>query len=539
MRNKYFLIVICLLFFSQVHAQYRVQIKKTLGKQEVLGLSSAPGRELILLRSLPYFIAEYDKLSDIQFEEWIVSEENMKQFDLKGLNFKSTNSFDLIQQQIETKTLIEQGPKENRINLTILGDGYTLAEKNKFFSDADNLVKGLFTDAVFKSYLPLFNVYAVFVPSSASGIGDGAPAGTAFKLYRTPKGSKRAIYPGDESAIESALKYSPATDYPIIIANDEYYGGLGGRYAITTSSKLSGHIVLRHELGHNFGEVGEEYDNGSAYFGANNSRSSVVPWSQWVEGKLKTYESKLVSGNYVWQNLSNKKYQSKFRTDFFPNGFLYGTISSVGWDTAQDVSLKINNDELKLDGNFNQDRNFYEIEPIKNFPSGEHIFTAEEKIKDGNNVLGFATLFVAPSDYDFTPNKVAAFSTFNEFGSKSYRPTHSSCLMRDMRVNYFCDVDKENIWHKLLSRLRLIDELKVSQKGKEKFYSLKTIPLDGITVEWYKIEKNNQIHMPDLKNKMEWSTQDLNGTYHARVKFITPEVRKYTSAFQDQTGAKK
>lgn len=44
-----------------------------------------------------------------------------------------------------------------------------------------------------------------------------------------------------------------ACDFPALIGNDDYYGGLGGEFVITTKSTTSGTIALRHELGHNFG----------------------------------------------------------------------------------------------------------------------------------------------------------------------------------------------------------------------------------------------------------------------------------------------
>ena len=61
---------------------------------------------------------------------------------------------------------------------------------------------------------------------------------------------------------------------------DDFYGGLGGEFVISTKSKTSGQVVLRHEMGHNFGVVGEEYDGGYAYSGANSVRSPYnIPWS--------------------------------------------------------------------------------------------------------------------------------------------------------------------------------------------------------------------------------------------------------------------
>ena len=50
------------------------------------------------------------------------------------------------------------------------------------------------------------------------------------------------------------------------------------------------------------------------------------------------------------------------------------------------------------------------------------------------------------------------FATFDEFGSKvGYRPTHESCLMRDMLSQQFCSVDRENMWHQFLNHISLID----------------------------------------------------------------------------------
>ena len=44
-------------------------------------------------------------------------------------------------------------------------------------------------------------------------------------------------------------------DFPTLIGNNPYYGGLGGEFTISTSSPTSGTVVLRHEMGHNFASV--------------------------------------------------------------------------------------------------------------------------------------------------------------------------------------------------------------------------------------------------------------------------------------------
>ena len=204
----------------------------------------------------------------------------------------------------EVRTIVNQGPSENRIDLTIVGDGYTDGEKQRFFEDAKRLTDDMFVGQTFASYLPLFNVHAVFVPSKESGLSDVTRKDTALKLQRSPVGSKRGIMPNDRRAAEKAVALAPDTDYPILVANDDFYGGLGGRFAITTRSHNSGTMVLRHELGHNFGSVGEEYDGGQVYSGANHSDSRSVPWQQWVSPDGKVFDAEALATAYPWKNLS-------------------------------------------------------------------------------------------------------------------------------------------------------------------------------------------------------------------------------------------
>src|SRR5688572_13344741 len=44
----------------------------------------------------------------------------------------------------EVRTLVQQGDPKNRVDLTIVGDGYTADDKDKFFADAQRLTEGLF-----------------------------------------------------------------------------------------------------------------------------------------------------------------------------------------------------------------------------------------------------------------------------------------------------------------------------------------------------------------------------------------------------------
>lgn len=523
---KYFILFLGLISSFSVSASLLV---KGIERNGLLKITSVTEDSRVMkagqkkyLRSVPHHVGEFKKITGEQYVEFLISEKDAGE--LGPIPSRPLNDVRFDEKVSEVRVLIQQGPWDNRINFTIVGDGYTLSEKDKFFADAQRMANDLFVKQTFQSFLPLFNVSAVFVASNKSGIGDGSPIDTAFKLYRSPKGSKRGIMPGDENSLDRAISLAPATTYPIVIANDDFYGGLGGKYAISTRSEQSGLIVLRHELGHTIGEVGEEYDNGSAYFGANSARSvSAISWKQWIKGPLKVNDAALLSGDYVWQNLKEKDYTSKFSNSIFPQGLFYGEISSVGWETAQDVTATLNGVVLPLLGTFSADRNFYDVAPAK-LSAGTHVLKISENIKDGNNVLGFAQLWTVPADYDFTPNQVAAFATLPDGGGKTYRPTHRSCAMRNMQTEHFCVVDQENLWLKMLNNVSLIDSLtSVPESSGLVSVKLQTILLPNLEIHWF--QKTNGKYVEILQSEGQLGISLAKGsTVKVTVDFHTPEV---------------
>lgn len=82
----------------------------------------------------------------------------------------------------------------------------------------------MFIGETFESFLPLFNVYALFRPSRESGIGtQGKWKDTSFRLYRDGT-ELRGIYCADPRAAKQAChavgKYT--CDFPSLIGNDPY-----------------------------------------------------------------------------------------------------------------------------------------------------------------------------------------------------------------------------------------------------------------------------------------------------------------------------
>ncbi|MBI4925605.1 MAG: hypothetical protein HY843_06740, partial [Bdellovibrio sp.] len=121
-----------------------------------------------VLRSFPLYVDEDTGASSEIYEELLFEDQYLPTLYKNYMD--QTNSVDPeLQRESEVRTLVLQGPTKNRINLTILGDGYTTNEKQKFFDDAQRITDDLFKAKTFSSYLPLFNVFAVFLPSQDSG----------------------------------------------------------------------------------------------------------------------------------------------------------------------------------------------------------------------------------------------------------------------------------------------------------------------------------------------------------------------------------
>jgi hypothetical protein len=522
-------------FLAPQSTSASILVKQYRRGNEIKVLSVEPSsreiqRAYIPLRSIPSFLQEGPGSSNFLYEEILFQNFTILPEIYQDFQRVQDDQNEEELEGNELRIIVEQGPPKNRINLTILGDGYTLDEKEKFFQDAKRISKDLFEAKAFASYLPLFNIYAVFVPSNESGLTDREPRDTVFGLYRSPPGSKRAILPGRPAAIERALTLAPATDFPIVLANDDFYGGLGGRFAISTRSVLSGSLVLRHELGHNFGNVGEEYDGGSVYTGANFSDSKSVPWQRWIEGDLKIEDTKFLSGEYLWKDLRTGPVRSSFHV---PNPSEFGDykiwirLSGVGFASAEDVMLSIDGNQIPYEGLFTADRSFFDVRPMLSLRPGAHLLEVKEMNSELQHVLAFAQIGANRSDYDYTPNKIGAFPTFNDSGSfVGYRPTDDSCLMRNMRFSFFCAVDKENMWIRFLNRVELIDSVDVNS---EHLVQLRSPRLKNLEIHWYELRSDGEFELSELLNKTQWNAQNMSGTFRARVNFKTPEVRAYSS----------
>jgi hypothetical protein len=66
-------------------------------------------------------------------------------------------------------TIRNNGDPANRVNMVIVGDGYTAAEMGKYAADAENAIAGFLAQEPYKEYQRYFNVLRVDVISAESG----------------------------------------------------------------------------------------------------------------------------------------------------------------------------------------------------------------------------------------------------------------------------------------------------------------------------------------------------------------------------------
>lgn len=151
-------------------------------------------------------------------------------------------------------------------------------------------------------------------------------------------------------------------DYPSLIANDDYYGGLGGEFVISTKSNRTGTVVLRHEMGHNFVRVGEEYDNGSSYSGVNSAPNLTVATTKW--GHWLSHENIRVERAvyrllvYPWADLSLGEQSFTFSSDGeYSRWYLHVSVSAAGEEDSLEFIL--NGEVLPWESRGFDDREFY------------------------------------------------------------------------------------------------------------------------------------------------------------------------------------
>ena len=163
----------------------------------------------------------------------------------------------------EVWPLFENGPPSERVDLLVIGEGYTAAELPKFHADATRLVTALFEEEPFRSRKDDFNVWGLDLPSAESGVS--RPRAGQFR--RTPLSaeynifdSERYLLTYDNRALRDAASAAPY-EFLEILVNEAQYGGGGIFNFQATAAADTGfaEYVFVHEFGHHFAGLADEY----------------------------------------------------------------------------------------------------------------------------------------------------------------------------------------------------------------------------------------------------------------------------------------
>ena len=159
--------------------------------------------------------------------------------------------------------VFESGPPAVKVDLLILGDGYAATEMEKFHADAKRLTDALFNFEPFKKHRAAFNVWAIDLPSPASGVTDPRTntwKKTSLGLAYNAFDSERYMLTFSDEAVREAAAQAPY-DTLILLSNSRKYGG-GGIFNLWNTAAVdsaeSAYLVV-HEFGHSFAGLGDEY----------------------------------------------------------------------------------------------------------------------------------------------------------------------------------------------------------------------------------------------------------------------------------------
>jgi hypothetical protein len=185
-------------------------------------------------------------------------------------------------------TIQKMGEPATKVDLLILGDGYTAAERSKFEQDARRATEILFSRSPFREHRQDFNVWALCPPAEQSGISRPStgvyrhsPLGTSYDTFD----SERYLMTNDNRALRDVASYAPY-EFIEILANAKTYGGGGifNLYATVAIDSEWAPYVFVHEFGHHFAGLADEYYTSDVSYAPATQR--IEPWEPNVTALL-------------------------------------------------------------------------------------------------------------------------------------------------------------------------------------------------------------------------------------------------------------
>jgi hypothetical protein len=172
------------------------------------------------------------------------------------------------------------GSSAEKVDLLIMGDGYTAAEMVKFEADARRLSEHLFKVSPFRERANDFNVWAIAVATAESGVSrpstgvhHASRLGTRYDIF----GSERYVLTTDNRALREIAQHAPYEFIEILVNNDTYGGGgIYGQFSTAAAGNDWANYLFVHEFGHHFAGLADEYYTSPVAYQSSDARQE--PW---------------------------------------------------------------------------------------------------------------------------------------------------------------------------------------------------------------------------------------------------------------------
>lgn len=166
--------------------------------------------------------------------------------------------------------VFENGPPAAKVDLLVLGDGYTADEMDDYRHDVEKVIDALFSFSPFAERRSDFNVWAIDAAAEHSGVTrpragfwNSTPIGLTYNAFD----SERYVLSFANREMRELAALAPY-DALILIANSDKYGG-GGIYNLySTAAAKSAQLpyLIVHEFGHAFAGLADEYYTSSVAY---------------------------------------------------------------------------------------------------------------------------------------------------------------------------------------------------------------------------------------------------------------------------------
>ena len=223
------------------------------------------------------------------------------------------------------------------IDLAIVAEGYTAAQRDKFYVDCQRAVDALFAHEPFTTLKQRFNVVAVAPASADCGPSiprEGCWHRTAVGIHYDTFYSERYLMTEEVHHLYDLLAGVPF-EHIIVLVNSGVYGG-GGIYnqlLVTTSDHPTFSQVLVHEFGHSYAGLGDEYAYDDGYESI--YPADTEPWEpnlttkvdfrqKWADmmpdptGRIGLYEGGGYQSKGVWRPSPDCRMRTNESPDFCP-----------------------------------------------------------------------------------------------------------------------------------------------------------------------------------------------------------------------------